>query len=419
MKKLLHKIVLLIACLLTFVSCGKTQTPESCFIFSEVEGGYSIVLKKMPANGKVYIPSTYNGKDVVEIGNNAFLEYTELVAVDIPATITSIGDRAFCGCESLTSIEIPKSVINLGGAVFYGCPSLTIYCEASDHPSGWADNWNSSYRPVYWEINENNYLVREGIIYVIVDGNAVITGHTNELSDDIDIKDTIKIKKTPYNVTSIGGFAFYGCTSLTSIVIPNHVTSIEWYAFYNCRSLTTIDIPNSVTYIGEYAFSDCRFLTSVTFEEESKLESIEKRTFNCCTSLTSIAIPNSVTKIGISAFDACSALTSIMIPNSIVAIESVAFYGCVSLVSVSFKGESQLLNIGSMAFGYCSSLTSIVIPSSVTSIGDYTFLYCDSLTIYCEASSKPSGWDSDWNKSNRPVYWEGEWSYVNGVPTPR
>ena len=62
-------------------------------------------------------------------------------------------------------------------------------------------------------------------------------------------------------------------------------------------------------------------------------------------------------------------------------------------------------SIGDWAFDSCDSLTSVVIPDSVTSIGEYAFLYCSKLTIYCEAESKPDGWNSSWNSSNRPVVW--------------
>ncbi len=141
-----------------------------------------------------------------------------------------------------------------------------------------------SNRPVYWGINENNYLVQDGLIYVIVDGNAVVTGHTNELSNNVVISSTITINGITYNVTSIGDYAFYGCSSLTSITIPNNVTSIGDYAFYGCSSLTSITIPNSVTSIGDYAFYYCY-------------------------SLTSIVIPNSVTSIGDYAFYYCYSLT--------------------------------------------------------------------------------------------------------------
>ena len=83
-----------------------------------------------------------------------------------------------------------------------------------------------------------------------------------------------------------------------------------------------------------------------------------------------------------------------------------AFYACNDLTSVTI-GKS-VTSIGDWAFYNCTSLASITIPDSVTSIGDLAFDGCKSLTIYCEAESKPSGWSSSWNYSNRPVVWQGE-----------
>ena len=80
-----------------------------------------------------------------------------------------------------------------------------------------------------------------------------------------------------------------------------------------------------------------------------------------------------------------------------------AFAGCTSLTSIVIP--NSVTSIGEFAFERCSKLTSIYIPSSVTSIGSNAFLFCTSLTIYCETSSKPSGWDSNWNYSNCPVVW--------------
>ena len=105
-------------------------------------------------------------------------------------------------------------------------------------------------------------------------------------------------------VTSIGHYAFDGCSGLTSIEIPNSVTSIGDHAFNGCSGLTSIEIPNSVTSIGDYAFYNC-------------------------SGLTSIEIPNSVTSIGSSAFYGCSGLTSIEIPNSVTSIGNYAFRNCI------------------------------------------------------------------------------------------
>ena len=178
------------------------------------------------------------------------------------------------------------------------------------------------------------------------------------------------------SVTSIEEYVFYDCNSLTSINIPNSVTSIGEYAFYGCGSLTSITIPNSVTSIEEYAFSSCSSLTSINIP--NSVTSIEEYAFYGCSSLTSINIPNSVTSIGSGAFSSCSSLTSINIPNSVTSIEKYAFYGCSSLTSINIP--NSVTSIGSSAFYGCCSLTAINIPNSVTSIGNETFHSCSSLT---------------------------------------
>ncbi|MBR2903314.1 MAG: leucine-rich repeat domain-containing protein, partial [Clostridia bacterium] len=90
-------------------------------------------------------------------------------------------------------------------------------------------------------------------------------------------------------------------------------------------------------------------------------------------------------------------------PYSVTSICSYAFAYCDNLTSVTI-GDS-VTSIGYSAFYDCDRLKSIIIPDSVTRIGDWAFSWCDSLTIYCEAESKPSGWSSDWNSSYRPVVW--------------
>ena len=125
----------------------------------------------------------------------------------------------------------------------------------------------------------------------------------------------------------IGEYAFFGCSSLTSVNIPSSVTGIGNKVFRGCTSLTSINIPSSVTEIGWYAFSGCSSLTSVNIP--SSVKSIGDYTFSSCSSLTSVNIPSSVTWIGDGAFSGCSSLTSVNIPSRVIEIGDKAFYDCI------------------------------------------------------------------------------------------
>ena len=205
--------------------------------------------------------------------------------------------------------------------------------------------------------------------------------------------------------TAIPDNAFFQCTTLKTITIPDSVTTIGDYAFYYCSSLTSVTIPNSVTEIGYSAFFDCSSLTSVTIG--NSVTEIGSRAFSSCSSLTSVTIPDSVTKIGDWAFEDCSRLTSVTIPDSVTTLGGNPFRSCSKLTEFNGKFASadkrclivdgvlnsfapaglthytipdSVTEIGKYAFEDCSSLTSITIPDSVTEIGKYAFYGCSSLT---------------------------------------
>ena len=203
-------------------------------------------------------------------------------------------------------------------------------------------------------------------------------------------------------VKVIGNSAFWLCSSLTNINIPNGVTTIGEGAFAWCKSLTSINIPNSVTTIGERAFSGCESLTNLNIP--NSVTTIGEGAFKDCNSLISINIPNSVTIIENCAFEDCESLTSITIPSSVVTIignpfclwhgnlynESKAFIyedhvlfnrNKTTLIAYRAKETNYTISnsvttIGEHAFSDCDSLTSINIPNSVTTIGDGAFQGC-------------------------------------------
>ena len=402
---------------------------------------------------------------VTSVGEWAFYGCSSLTSIELPKSVTSIGVEAFYGCSSLTSIEIPSGVTSIRKGTFSNCTSLTsikipssvtsIEKYAFDkgttiHYKGSICEWrrNGLQLPDSIVVFEQDYhpemipeIIRTGsetdlgeVKYTCPDcgANYTISYYANKesayvsglpgyrgqhngkvvLPASIDNKKVVAIRggaffkcsslesiEIPNSVTFIGNDAFRGCSNLTSIEIPNSVTSIGDGAFRYCSNLTNIEIPNSVTSIGDLAFHGCSSLMSIKLPDNIK--SIGTSAFNRCSSLESIEIPNSVTSIGEAAFYRCSSLESIEIPNSVTSIGGSAFYGCSSLESIeipnsvtsirndvfyecrrltSIKLPDNIKSIGKYAFYGCSSLENIEIPSSVASIGGSAFSSCDSLT---------------------------------------
>ena len=256
--------------------------------------------------GSVVIPEsvTYNATtySVTSIGYDAFRNCYELTSVTIPNSVTSIGSSAFRDCTRLTGITIPNSVTSIGNYAFNYCTWLKTVINFSDltlSKRSTSNGYVAYYADKVYNA-PNGFIDGDFIWYENEDRMTLVgyLGNATELTLPADYKGK--------SVTSIGSSAFYGCSGLTSVEIPNSVTSIEEEAFYGCTGLTSIEIPNSVTSISDY-------------------------TFHGCTGLTSIEIPNSVTSIGQSAFYGCTGLTSITIPNNLTSIGNQAFYDCTGL----------------------------------------------------------------------------------------
>ena len=254
-------------------------------------------------SGEVVIPESvrYNDVDynVTSIGNGAFRLCRGLTSVIIPNSVTSIGSSAFSECSGLTSIDIPNSVISISTFAFYECKGLTSIIIGSSVK----------------EIGESVFFECNGLTSVHI--------------SDIESWCKISFGDTPLKYAH---HLFLNGEEIKNLVIPDGVTSIGQYAFYDCSGLTSVTIPNSVTSIGGSVFSGCSGLTSIT-------------------------IPNSVTTIGNGAFGYCSSLTSVTIPNSVISIDQDAFYGCSGLTSVTIG--SGIKTIGYQTFASCPELTDV------------------------------------------------------------
>lgn len=196
------------------------------------------------------------------------------------------------------------------------------------------------------------------------------SSYSNEYSGDVIIPEKVMCDSKEYSVTSIGDYAFWYCSGLTSVTIPNSVTNIGNSVFMYCSGLTSLTIPNSVTSIDNRAFYNCFGLTSVTIS--NSVTSIGERAFYNCSGLTSVTIPNSVTSIGSEAFRGCSGLTNLTIPNSVTNIGSSAFYDCKSLHCV-FNESDLSITKGSTSNGYVAYYAKCVVKGKGEIIDDYVF----------------------------------------------
>ena len=259
------------------------------------------ILYDKPVTKIICVPFNISGDitipdGITSIDSYAFDGRTSLTSITIPDSVTSIGNCAFQDCTGLTSITIPDSVTSIGKWAFEGCTSLESIAVEEENLNYYSCDGILYDKPVtkiiYIPLNiSGDITIPDGITSI---GSFAFDGLTSLTSITI-----------PDSVTSIGNVAFGDCTSLESITIPfvgatkddasnthfgyifgansysynetyvptslksvtiTAATSIYEYAFSGCSSLTSITIPDSVTSIGKWAFEGCTSLTSVTFE---------------------------------------------------------------------------------------------------------------------------------------------------------
>lgn len=278
---------------------------------------------------------------VTAVADNAFFGCSGLDGIVIPDCITSVGANAFAGCDGAASAYIGEGVSSIGAGAFSFCGSLGEI-----------------------EISPRNTVF-------VCDGNCVINTKTRTVAAGC------KTSEIPQNsgVEAIGDYAFYGCSGLTGITIPQNIKEIGKHAFASCGDLAAVALSGSTRKIGDNAFEDCVSLISVNIPYG--LKTVGYSAFAGCSALAAISLPGSVESLGDSAFADCTALRNAGLPSGLTQLGNYLFYNCKNLSEVTIP--SSVLYIGGSTFAGCSSLGSITLPSGLRSIGVYAFSGCESL----------------------------------------
>ena len=300
----------------------------------------------------------------------------EIHTVRIMPGVTSIGSYAFYTCNLLDCIYFYGDAPSFTNRSFYDISADGYYPNGNstwnnieDVNCGGNINWSPSQgscgENASWYIDYNDVLHITG--YGPMDDYTTVAR-----IPWYDQRDEIVGIEIDPGITTIGKYAFYGCSNLESVEIGLSVVSIGSKAFSHCPNLETVELPVGVETIDTYAFENCGSLTEMIIPDS--VMSIGAYAFCDCTGLGEIFIPDSVESLGMNAFSGCSSLTSAYIGAGITVINSNTFLNCSSLENVSLP--DGLTSIGNSAFKGCSSLTSIDMPSSVTRIYPYAFSGC-------------------------------------------
>lgn len=372
------------------------EVDEANLVYCDLDG----VLFSKSLDTIVRYPSARSGSYVIPegvsvIGGSAFYECKNLTGITIPESVTEIGSNAFSGCIILRTVILPQGLTTLGSEAFYGCSSLS-YVRIYETTTVFGDQafigctCLKTAGPI-----GGNYNYEFGWMNAIPDfafwGCSSLT--------NIVLPDSIEV---------FGDYAFYGCSGLTYIPLPSNLQSIGRGALSECSGIKDLSLPLGVIEIGEWAFSYCTSLESAFIP--SRVKTLSNRLFSNCSSLSKVSLSYGLESIGEYVFAECSNLLEISIPSTVTSIGEYAFYNCGLLSSITvpeyttefgnntFTGCTNLKTAGPIggnydysfgwkdtipanAFRNCVGLVEVAIPDSVTTISEEAFYGCSGLIV--------------------------------------
>lgn len=256
-------------------------------------------------SGGVQIPSSYNGKPIVEISARAFADCTGLTDITIPETVEVIGDGAFWGCTGLTRIVLPNGIRQIGDEAFFGCRGVTMVILP--------DTLDSVGRSAFDGLDPSCYKQ---------------TGYGKYLSTEAE--------------------DHYLLVSITRLD-PAEGCEVVAQGAFEGYSGTELFIPKSIRSIPDGAFSRLANLIEVTFESGSRIKSLGREAFALCTNLRTVVLPEGITEIPERSFLGCLMLRDVALPEGIVTLSDGAFEGCLMLFEIGLPATVKVIGDGAFA----------------------------------------------------------------------
>ena len=426
--------------------CNEPKESSTGLVFEVSGDGATLVGIGSCQDTVIIVPSSYSGKPVKYVKSYAFQNNKTITKIYLPSSIVALGSSTFYGCTALESVVLPKSIMTIDASVFFGCTSLS---EISI-PEKVFSIESSAFRGCK---SLRRLELTEGLRNI---GAYAFYGC-----------ESLESITLPSTLTTIKENAFYNCNSLETVSVGEDckLEEIGEYAFFNCQKLEKISIPVSIKTFKASAFMYCVALKDVNYYGGIEqwcaitVEGLNASPFSNGASLcfkgeviTTLTIPSSVAKVSLNAFAGCGGIEKIVVESATTELGDFAFANLADLKEVSLPEGG--IKLGSYLFSDCVALEKLIIPegtkdlpsgilrnctaitefslprslesvgygvlegcsyegiivlySNVTTVSSRAFLDCRASKICCEATSRPSGWDKNWNCDS--IYEEWGWS---------
>ena len=337
--------------------CGYTHPEDASWVFAD--GVLTI-------SGEGYM-ADYNS--AAEVPWRYLSESIHTVVVE--EGILGVGDYAFSNCPALATVYLPSTLIVIEDYAFDGCPAL-----ADAH----IDMSQQQFSAVTWDKTKNTGLRDAAKHFTFIAEGQAGPNLTWRLANDGVL--SFSGSGAMYNWTSSDPAPWYPYRSSVTQVRLAKVTTVGDYAFQGCTKLSSASFPSDLTYLGVRAFAGCSSLAAVYWAapNSTNVTEIPAACFSGCTALQSFPVPKKCTVIGQGAFSGCDALTTVSFPegSALTTVGKRAFYSCDNLGNINLP--EGVTSLGDEAFYNCKSLTSFPLPSTLTSLGEYCFSGCSAVT---------------------------------------